>query len=85
MCERGAILVTANLPFDEWTEVFGSDRSTAGQADSPRTHPGDEWRKLQAEAERAGRRDTVLGLTCRPNPRLTRADIIPEQRHPGQI
>ena len=22
--ERGAILVTTNLPFDEWTEVFGS-------------------------------------------------------------
>ena len=68
-----------------WTEVFGSDRSAAGQADSPRRHPGDEWRKLQAEAERAGRRDAVFGLTCRPNPRLTRADIVPEQRHPGQI
>ena len=26
--ERGAILVTANLPFDEWTEVFGSERLT---------------------------------------------------------
>ena len=23
--ERGSILVTTNLPFDEWTEVFGSD------------------------------------------------------------
>ena len=26
--ERGSILVTANLPFDEWTEVFGSERLT---------------------------------------------------------
>ena len=26
--ERGSILVTTNLPFDEWTEVFGSDRLT---------------------------------------------------------
>ena len=23
--ERGSVLVTSNLPFDEWTEVFGSD------------------------------------------------------------
>ena len=27
-CERGSILVTTNLPFDEWTEVFGSERLT---------------------------------------------------------
>ena len=26
--ERGSILVTTNLPFDEWTEVFGSERLT---------------------------------------------------------
>ena len=25
--ERGFILVTSNLPFDEWTEIFGSPRS----------------------------------------------------------
>ena len=24
--DRGSILVTNNLPFDEWTEVFGSER-----------------------------------------------------------
>ena len=24
--ERGSTLVTSNLPFDEWTEVFGSQR-----------------------------------------------------------
>ena len=24
--ERGSILVTSNLPFDEWTEIFGSER-----------------------------------------------------------
>ena len=24
-CERGSILVTTNLPFDEWTTVFGSE------------------------------------------------------------
>ena len=26
--ERGSILVTTNLPFDGWTEVFGSERLT---------------------------------------------------------
>ena len=26
--ERGSILVTINLPFDEWTGVFGSERLT---------------------------------------------------------
>jgi DNA replication protein DnaC len=27
--ERGSVLVTSNLPFDEWTSVFGTP-STAG-------------------------------------------------------
>ena len=31
--ERGAILVTSNLPFDEWTEVFGSERLTGALLD----------------------------------------------------
>ena len=26
--ERASILVTTNLPFDEWAEVFGSERLT---------------------------------------------------------
>ena len=31
--ERGSILVTTNLPFDEWTGVFGSDRLTGALPD----------------------------------------------------
>ena len=31
--ERGATLVTTNLPFDEWTEVFGSERLTGALLD----------------------------------------------------
>ena len=31
--ERGSILVTTNLPFDEWTEVFGSKRLTGALLD----------------------------------------------------
>ena len=31
--ERGSILITTNLPFDEWTEVFGSERLTGALLD----------------------------------------------------
>ena len=31
--ERGSILVTTNVPFDEWTEVFGSERLTGALLD----------------------------------------------------
>ena len=32
-CELGATLVTTHLPFDEWTEVFGSERLTGALLD----------------------------------------------------
>jgi DNA replication protein DnaC len=31
--ERGATLITSNLPFDEWTSVFGSERLTGALLD----------------------------------------------------
>ena len=31
--ERGSIMVTTNLPFDEWTEGFGSERLTGALLD----------------------------------------------------
>ena len=31
--ERGSTLLTTNLPFDEWTEVFGSERLTGALLD----------------------------------------------------
>ena len=38
--ERGSIPVTTNLPFDKWTEVFGSERLTGALLDhlSHRVH-----------------------------------------------
>ena len=31
--ERGSVLVTTNLPFDEWTDVFGFERLTGALLD----------------------------------------------------
>jgi len=31
--ERGSIIITSNLPFDEWTEVFGTERLTGAILD----------------------------------------------------
>ena len=31
--ERGSIIITSNLPFDEWTEVVGSERLTGALLD----------------------------------------------------
>ena len=33
MSERAATLITSNLPFDEWTETFGSERLTGALLD----------------------------------------------------
>ena len=37
-CERGSTMVTTNLPFDEWTEVFGSERLTGALLDRLTNH-----------------------------------------------
>ena len=31
--ERGSVIVTNNLPFDEWTSVFGAERLTGALLD----------------------------------------------------
>ena len=40
-CERGATIITSNLPFDEWTATFGDERLTAALLDrlNGRTFP----------------------------------------------
>ena len=57
--ERCSILVTTNLPFDEWTEVFGSKRLTGALLDRLTHHVhtlemnGESYR-LRRSRENAG-------------------------------
>ena len=57
--ERGSILMTTNLPFDEWTEVFGSERLTGAMLDRLTHHVhilemNDESYRLRRSRENAG-------------------------------
>jgi DNA replication protein DnaC len=52
--ERGSIILTSNLPFDEWTEVFGSERLTGAILDRLTHHvhilemKGESFRRRQS-------------------------------------
>jgi DNA replication protein DnaC len=56
--ERGSTLVTSNLPFDEWTEVFGSERLTGALLDRLTHHVhilemnGESYRLTQSKHSR---------------------------------
>ena len=53
--ERGPTIVTSNLPFDEWTGVFGSERLTGALLDRLTHHVhilemnGDSYRLKQSK------------------------------------
>ena len=59
--ERASTLITSNLPFDEWTEIFGSERLTGALLDRITHHDhilemnGDSYRLKQSRS----RRDTA--------------------------
>ena len=59
--ERSSVLVTTNLPFDEWTEVFGSERLTGALLDrlTHRVHilemNGESFRLAQSQKRKAGK------------------------------
>ena len=57
--ERGATLTTSNLPFDEWTETFGTERLTGALVDRQTHHVhiiemnGESYRLGQSRARHA--------------------------------
>jgi len=58
--ERGSTLVTSNLPFQEWTEVLGSERLTGALLDRLTHHVhilemnGESYRLKQSKRKRGG-------------------------------
>jgi DNA replication protein DnaC len=68
--ERGSILVTSNLPFEEWTSVFGSERLTGALLDRLTHHVhilelnGDSYRLKQSK----GRRKTPASVDEEASP-----------------
>ena len=61
--ERGSTIVTSNLPFDEWTGVFASERLTGALLDGLTHHVhilemnNDSYRLRQAERDRQDRQE----------------------------
>ena len=57
--ERGATLITSNLPLDEWTETFGTERLTGALLDRLTHHVnilemnGKSYRLAQSQARKA--------------------------------
>jgi len=72
--ERASTLITSDLPFDEWTEIFGSERLTGALLDRISHHVhilemnADSYRLKQSAAnEPDPRRRAPTGSRTRPN------------------
>ncbi len=58
--KRGSTLITSNLPFEEWTETFGTECLTGALLDRLTHHVnileinGDSYRLAQSRARKAG-------------------------------
>jgi DNA replication protein DnaC len=85
--ERGPTIVTSNLPFDEWTGVFGSERLTGALLDRLTHHVHileNERRQLPAQTEQTtpapdikpGWRSACHGAHCEEGPVLAMLALL---------
>jgi DNA replication protein DnaC len=64
--ERGAVIVTSNLPFDEWTGVFGAERLTGALLDRLTHHVhilelnGESYRLKASRRRRHGKPEAAV-------------------------
>jgi len=63
--EHGSTIVTSNLPFDEWTEVFGSERLTGALLDRLTHHV--HILEMNGESYRLNQSRTRKSLKSSPN------------------
>ena len=67
--ERGAVIITGNLPFDEWTGVFGTERLTGALLDRLTHHVhilelnGDSYRLKASRRQRHGKPEAAADAT----------------------
>ena len=60
--ERSSVILTSNLPFDEWTEIFGSERLTGALLDRITHHVhilemnGESYRLKHSKKKKRGKR-----------------------------
>jgi DNA replication protein DnaC len=64
--ERGSVIITGNLPFDEWTSVFGTERLTGALLDRLTHHVhilelnGDSYRLKASRRQRYGKPEAAV-------------------------
>jgi DNA replication protein DnaC len=64
--ERGSVVITSNLPFDEWTSVFGTERLTGALLDRLTHHVhilelnGDSYRLKASRRQRHGKPEAAV-------------------------
>ena len=67
--EQGSVIITSNLPFDEWTSVFGTERLTGALLDRLTHHVhilelnGDSYRLKASRRQRHGKPEAAADAT----------------------